>query len=479
MPIRLEDYDVSPTSGFLPADAPLDALPHSYYAPWEQVARTLQPLIMARRLRGVIDDMPVLSTRNLNTHAEWRRAYSILAFMAHGYIWSGDRPAERVPPSISIPFVATCNRLELPPVATYAAVVLWNFKPLFRDEPFDTLDNLATLNTFTGAVDESWFYLVSVAIEARGAPTIQLMLDAIEAAAQNDSDHVIASLQTFAERLDELGGLLVRMYENCNPDFFYHKIRPFLAGSKNMAEAGLPNGVMFDTGHPDDAFVQYSGGSNAQSSIIQFFDLALGIEHKPTSSSSTPSASGPSENFIKDMRTYMPGPHARFLHAVESASNLRLFVTEHAYNRRLVTAYDACLAMLHAFRDKHIQMVSRYIIIKSRQARRPSSAGQQSQQKINLASATDATSSLDRTRSKTGGPKGTGGTSLIPFLKQARDETGDPAVDAWARRLLGPVVGRRSVRVASDNKSGLETGIVGLAGVWCDDDEAIGGICRW
>ena len=39
------------------------------------------------------------------------------------------------------------ERLEVPPVATFAAVCLWNFKPLFVDEGIDNLENLATLNT--------------------------------------------------------------------------------------------------------------------------------------------------------------------------------------------------------------------------------------------------------------------------------------------------------------------------------------------
>ena len=66
----------------------------------------------------------------------------------------------------------------MPPVATYAGVCLWNFKPLFPGEHIDNLENLSTLNTFTGSLDESWFFLVSVAIEARGAPILPLLLEA-------------------------------------------------------------------------------------------------------------------------------------------------------------------------------------------------------------------------------------------------------------------------------------------------------------
>jgi len=78
--------------------------------------------------------------------------------------------------------------------------------------------------------------------------------------------------------------------------------------------------------------------------------------------------------------------------------------------------------------------------------------------------------------------RGTGGTALIPFLKQARDETGEPAIDAWARRLLnnGPADPTSSVARLTkmgEHASG-EMEIVGLAGTWSVDDSE-GGICHW
>ncbi|KAJ9662814.1 tryptophan 2,3- dioxygenase [Coniosporium apollinis] len=485
------DYDVSTVNGFLPAETPLELLPDTYYGRWENIIRNLQALVLSKRLRGVVDSLPVLSTDYLRTEAEWRRAYLILAFISHAYIWGGDAPLERVPPSISIPFLKTCAHLELPTVATYAGVVLWNWKPLFDDEPID-LENLSTLTTFTGSLDESWFYLVSVAIEARAAPSIPLMLEAIRAARVNDSRTVVECLRSFAELLDELGALLHRMYENCDPHVFYHRIRPFLAGSRNMADAGLPNGVIFDDGTGTSDYVHYAGGSNAQSSTIQFFDLVLGIEHRPTGEqrpATTPNAPGsappgPSHNFIKDMRTYMPGPHRRFLEHVADVANLRDYVTLHRSNRALTTAFDACLAMLRAFRDKHIQMVSRYIIVKSRESRSHSRSlspraappsAPAAPTRINIARP-PATSKKDAKNLR-----GTGGTALIPFLKQARDETGEPAIDAWARRLLtnGPAdasSGARLTKVGEGASGEME--IVGLAGTWSVDDSE-GGICHW
>lgn len=490
----LTDYGISPCHGFLPEVLPLTRLPDPYYNKWEAIIANLQALILSKRLRGVIDRLPVLDTIGLEHDSEWRRAYSLLCFMAHGYIWGDDIPADRLPPPISIPLLNISERLELPPVATYAAVCLWNFKPLFMDEAIDSLDNLATLNTFTGALDESWFYLISVAIEARGAPIVPLMLTAMAAVRQGDTDAVTRCLCTFAERLDDLTNLLQRMHESCDPVIFYNRIRPFLAGSKNMVDSGLPHGVIYDTGSGKDEYHQYSGGSNAQSSLIQFFDIALGIDHRPTgekaADASAAASSGghplPQHNFIMDMRCYMPGPHARFLNDVAAVSNVRAFVESHADNRPLSIAYDACLAMLRTFRDKHIAIVTRYIIIPSREIRarsRSRSPVAMRHKKTNIA----VVSSRGATAKKGGKDQltGTGGTSLIPFLKQARDETGEPAVEEWTRRFMrrgGKVEGRNDFFFGKDDGSANheEVEVNGLAGTWTMEDfEGGGGICLY
>lgn len=373
-------------------------------------------------------------------------------------------------------------------MATYAAVCLWNFKPLFADEHVDNLENLATLTTFTGSIDESWFYLVSVAIEARGAPIIPLMLTAIRAARSNDSVTVTACLRAFAERLDDLGSILQRMHESCDPQVFYHRIRPFLAGSKNMAEAGLPDGVIYEDGTATEKYRKYSGGSNAQSSIIQFFDIVLGIEHRPTGekkdmtseSELEGTAPPPKHNFLLEMRKYMPGPHRRFLEDVTMVANIRDYVEAHVNNHELTLGYDACLAMLRAFRDKHINIVSRYIIIKSRESRSlsRSKSPEVTRRKVDIATS----SRKDKTEAGKKNLKGTGGTALIPFLKQARDETGEPAIDSWARRVINKDYSTKGQgdfflgKVDENADGGME--LCGMAGTWAIDDNA-GGLCHY
>ena len=90
----LSDYGISPQYGFLPTELPLERLPDPYYNKWEAIVANLQGLILSKRLRDVIDGLPVLSTAGLEHEAEWRRAYSLLCFMAHSYIWGGDSPQE-------------------------------------------------------------------------------------------------------------------------------------------------------------------------------------------------------------------------------------------------------------------------------------------------------------------------------------------------------------------------------------------------
>ncbi|KAI9934384.1 hypothetical protein MW887_005461 [Aspergillus wentii] len=475
----LADYGISPDLGFLPSEPPLDILPDPYFAKWEAIVSNLQALILSKRVRETVDRLPLLDASYLQSESEWRRAYVVLVFMLHGYVWGGSKPAEIIPPQLTKPLFQVCEHLDLPPVATYAGVCLWNYKPIFPDEPADDLSNLASVNTFTGCIDEQWFYLVSVAIEARGGPSIPLMLQAISAARDGNSRVVTECLQRLAEMLDDIVTLLERMYENCDPYIFYNRIRPFLAGSKNMGDAGLPNGLNYDDGSGKPDYRQYGGGSNAQSSLIQFFDIALGIEHRPTGEkapSSTPlkdekeGVPGPPRHgFIQEMRSYMPGPHRRFLEHVSAVANIRLYVEARRSDKALCIAYDACLSMLRTMRDKHIQIVSRYIIIQSRESRGSarSSSPRRPTQAVNLATArhSDAKSEKKNLR-------GTGGTALIPFLKQARDETGEPAIDAWARRLLsnGPA---ESSFVALSKMSEHPDGhleVVGLSGTWAADD---------
>lgn len=315
---------------------------------------------------------------------------------------------QRLPPAITVPLLSAAEHLEVHPVATYAALNLWNYRPLSENADLTKPDNLEALHTATGTDDESWFFIISNAMEAKAGPLLKAMLAAIEAADIGDASTIIESLEYFKTSLADIGKLLCRMDERCNPQVFYHTIRPFLAGSMNMEEAGLPNGVFYDEGNGQGSWRKYRGGSNGQSSLLQFCDAVLSVNHNRCG------------GFHAEMRSYMPGPHSRFLDDIEAIANIRLYVDSHQENTRLVTAFNNAVAALSEFRNLHIALVTRYIVIPSRMGKPAHATGRK-----DIATASTETGNTQEL-------VGTGGTKLIPFLRTSRDETTEAAVDGHA-----------------------------------------------
>lgn len=471
---ELEDYGLDLETGFMPAEPPLERLEDGYYAPWERIMDKFHGLLLAGRLREAVLKLPVLSTIYLETVEEKRRAYVVLSFLAHGYVWNGSTPVDRLPAALSIPWDAVSLALEIRPVLTLSAVSLWNYTTLFPVEKGEmlTLDNLATLQTFTGTPSESWFYLISAAIEARSTIILPLLLSSLHAVRSHDVSLLTSHLRSLAIEIVEMGVLLQKMHSDCDPAIFYNSIRPYLAGWNNMTTAGLPHGVIYEgtkrfhanPPHPIDwstGYRTYAGGSNAQSALIQALDIVMGIDHRPTGEGKDTGGQGipppKKHEFIREMRGYMPGPHRRFLEDLSRVSDVREFISGYPagiMGDELREAYDACLAGLRRFRDIHIQIVSRYILLPS--------------------------AKTTVKKANPGGETGTGGTQLIPFLKQVREETVEGVAAEYTRGLIAQGLfpresAKRSREVAE--KGQMQT--VGLAGVWETGFDGVGGICHW
>lgn len=237
---------------------------------------------------------------------------------------------------------------------------------------------------------------------------IATMLAAIDAVDAGDTQTVIDSLRSFKQSMIDIGTLVERMDERCNPQKFYHEIRPFLAGSMSMEAAGLPKGVFYDEGDGKGSWRKYRGGSNGQSSLLQFCDAVLSVNHARCN------------GFHAEMRKYMPGPHARFLEDVEAIANIRRYVECQQHNEALLSAFNEAVAALSSFRDKHIALVTRYIIIPSRMGK-PASVTH----RRDIAS---LSTKMSHDKPQTQELLGTGGTKMIPFLRTSRDETSETAV---------------------------------------------------
>jgi indoleamine 2,3-dioxygenase len=366
---NLPAYDVSLTRGFLPAQDPPARLPPAF-EPWEAAAAEMPALLMSGRARARLAALPCLDASGLNG-AELERAMQVLSVLGNAYVWATPVADSRLPPPLARPWWKVAARLDRPPIIAHATLVLNNWRRL---DPAGSLalDNLDTQLLFLGGLDERWFYLVTVAVEAAGAPGLVALISALEAAATQDEPCLMTHLDALAVSLRAMLDALRRMPEQCDPYIFYHRVRPYLS---SWPEPGvIYEGV-------DETPWLFSGGSAAQSALLQALDAGLGIRHDSP--------------FLRDMRRYMPRGHRRLIADLEASASLRDYLTgRDALPGGVIDAYDGCVELLDQFRRTHLEYSVRYI---SRQA------GQ-------------------------GEARGTGGTDFVPLLSAARKSTRQAAI---------------------------------------------------
>lgn len=330
-------YDVDPVRGFLPAADPLTALTEPYAA-WESLAADVPALLLAGSLRQSVEQLPLLVPDDDWDGRELERAMLLLSLIGTAYVWAGPEPAVALPRAIAEPWWAVAAATGRPPIITHASLVLNNWRRLDPTGPL-TLDNLDTLVTFLGGSDERWFYLVTVAIEASGGPSMAALVRAQASAELGDVAGVREQLPIIEAALEAMTADMKRMPEQCDPYIFYHRVRPYLSSWPE-------DGVIY-TGVGSEPR-RYSGGSAAQSSLIQALDAGLGIRH--------------ASPFLAEMRRYMPAAHRRFVEAVEAGPSLRLFAAERVtHEPQLRDQVNRCVDLLDAFRQIHMAFSVRYI----------------------------------------------------------------------------------------------------------------------
>lgn len=222
----------------------------------------------------------------------------------------------------------------------------------------------------------------------------------------------------------------------------------------------------------------FSGPSAGQSSLIHAIDVFLTVDHSPkeeeivteprlesnptitkelhlnhspvsppssassssssssstTTSHTTPATSGhstpakpptPNEStFLQRMLEYMPLPHRTFLlHLSAHPTPLRPLVVAHKHSHpKLAEAYDGALEALKRFREKHMRVVSVFIVQQAR--RRPSPRIRRLiGEVVNDDEDEDDSNSVTSPVAPSGELRGTGGTPLFKFLKRCRDNT--------------------------------------------------------
>ena len=371
---------------FLPKQDPLKEFknPNPSSQRIEKIAKSLPKLLLTGAIHDVIDDLNTnaLSVNTLiknGNSREIKLAMSYLSFIAHAYIWGGAKPKSVLPEVIAKPWVQLADHLGRPPILSYASYCLDNW---YRINPKKeiSLENVALINNFLGGVDEDWFVTIHVCIENAAN-------DAIEAA-QNISkiskyEPVLLSknLRKIAKAMKEVNSIFARMPERCDPYVYYHRVRPFIFGTKDNPD--LKKGLIYKNQFNNKPQF-YRGETGAQSSIIPLLDGALGVKHTNDNL----------RHYLNEMRDYMPPEHRKIIETAESKSQVSKFINR---TQKLKKEYNACLEQIKLFRSQHLEYAATYIH-KQSQIKNPFGSG----------------GSLIR---------GTGGTPFMKYLRKHRDET--------------------------------------------------------
>lgn len=379
--IDCDAYEVHPQRGFLPALDPLDRLP-SEFQPWEAAAHALPKLLVSGRVRRFLKRLPPVDAAQLTEDRQTRRAMVILSFLGHAYVWGEEEPVSSIPSCLAVPWHHVAESLGRPPVLSYASYALDNWR---RVDPNGAVepDNIVLLQNFLGGLDEEWFVLIHVAIEAKAGPALAAIVAAERAVAEENPEVVTAELETIAGTLERMHTILLRMPERCDPYIYYHRVRPYLHGWANHPM--LPSGIVYEgvTAYGETPQM-FRGETGAQSSIVPALDAALGIEH----------AEDLLRRYLQEMRDYMPPKHRAFIEAIEAGPSIRQFVLRYRETfPRLREAYNAAIDGVAQFRATHLEYAHNYIVKQSK-----------------------------------GGPHnprdvGTGGTPLVAYLSKHREET--------------------------------------------------------
>ena len=371
---------------FLPKQDPLKEFknPNPSSNRIEKIAKSLPKLLLTGAIHDAIDDLNTnaLSVNTLiknSNSREIKLAMSYLSFIAHAYIWGGAKPKSVLPEAIAKPWVQLADHLGRPPILSYASYCLDNW---YRINPKKeiSLENVALINNFLGGVDEDWFVTIHVCIENAAN-------DAIEAA-QNISkiskyEPVLLSknLRKIAKAMKEVNSIFARMPERCDPYVYYHRVRPFIFGTKDNPD--LKKGLIYKNQFNNKPQF-YRGETGAQSSIIPLLDGALGVKHTNDNL----------RHYLNEMRDYMPPEHRKIIETAESKSQVSKFINR---TQKLKKEYNACLEQIKLFRSQHLEYAATYIH-KQSQIKNPFGSG----------------GSLIR---------GTGGTPFMKYLRKHRDET--------------------------------------------------------
>ena len=327
-------------SGFLPNK--ISTLLSNEFDDVEYIAKNLPKILANNQIESEVLNLETEKNISNLSIDELERAMLLYSYIGHGYIWGGTSIEKVIPKNISKTWYKISQKLDRPPILSYASYALNNWKLQDVNKPFD-LENIRILQNFLGGMDEDWFIMIHIAIEHEAKEILNNLktyyLDKSED--QSYLENALVSIK-------KINQIMNRMPEKCDPFIYYNRVRPYIFGWKN--NPATPNGVIYEGveeygGNPQ----LFRGETGAQSSIVPALDALLGVTH----------SNDPLKEYLDEMRLYMPKEHRNLLNDLDqwSENNRSNSTTEDSS----VVLSDEIIKEVHAFRNKHLEYARIYI----------------------------------------------------------------------------------------------------------------------
>ena len=327
-------------SGFLPNK--ISTLLSNEFDDVEYIAKNLPKILANNQIESEVLNLETEKDISNLSIDELERAMLLYSYIGHGYIWGGTSIEKVIPKNISKTWYKISQKLDRPPILSYASYALNNWKLQDVNKPFD-LENIRILQNFLGGMDEDWFIMIHIAIEHE-AKEILNNLKTYYLDKNEDQSYLENALVS----IKKINQIMNRMPEKCDPFIYYNRVRPYIFGWKN--NPATPNGVIYEGVEEYGGTPQlFRGETGAQSSIVPALDALLGVTH----------SNDPLKEYLDEMRLYMPKEHRNLLNDLDqwSDNNRRNSVREDSS----VVLSDKIIKEVHAFRNKHLEYARIYI----------------------------------------------------------------------------------------------------------------------
>ena len=127
-----------------------------------------------------------------------------------------DHPADRLPASLARPWFGVAQQLGRPPVLSYASYALHNWRRLDPKSPLSSAISCCC-RTSSADLDEEWFVLIHIDIEAKAGPGLQAAAGASRGVGRSRGCRVGGIGNACDGTGSHARETLLRMPERCDP----------------------------------------------------------------------------------------------------------------------------------------------------------------------------------------------------------------------------------------------------------------------